>query len=80
MKPLNSSEQSRRILRWIRYGSVVGFVLAMIRMMVLDGGASFSWTDVDAFGVNAFNLTLIIFMVGSAGGMLAMIWNWMKCR
>ena len=39
--------------------------------------------DVDAwydFGVNAFNFTLIIFLVGSAGGMLAMMWNWMSRR
>ena len=80
MKPLNDTEQSRRILRWIMCGSVVGFILAMIRMMMLDGGASFSWTDVDALGVNAFNVALIIFLVGSAGGMLAMMWNWTQLR
>lgn len=78
MKPLNSSEQSRRILRWIRYGSGVGFVLGLARMIVLDDDTSFAWTDSDALGLNAFHFALIIFLAGSAGGMLAMVVNWTK--
>ena len=78
MKPLNDSEQSRRVLRWIKYGSVVGLALAAIRLIVIDSGATFWWADGEGLSVNAFNFALFIFLSGAAGGLMAMIANWKK--
>jgi len=78
MKPLNDSEQSRRVLRWIKYGSVIGFVLAAIRLVLIDGGASVWWADSEGLSAIAFNFALFIFLAGAAGGLMAMIANWKK--
>lgn len=78
MKPLNDSNQSRRMLRWFRYGSIIGFLLALVRLLTLDGGASLSWTDRDGLILNAISSAMIILLAGVAGGLLAMFANWKK--
>ena len=78
MKPLNDSNQSKRMLRWFRYGSVIGFFLAIIRLLTIGGGASLSSTDGDRLVLNALSSAMIIILAGVAGGLLAMFANWMK--
>jgi hypothetical protein len=80
MKPLNDSNQSRRMSRWFRYGSIIGFVLAVLRTLVFDDAASFSWADTDGLALNAISFALIILLGGVAGGLMAMIANWIKRR
>jgi hypothetical protein len=78
MKPLNDSNQSKRMLRWFKYGSAIGFLLALAKLLMLDGGASLSWTDVDGLVLNAISFAMIILLAGAAGGLMAMFANWMK--
>lgn len=78
MKPLNDSSQSKRMLRWLRYGSVIGFLLALVRLLMRDAGASLSWTDSDGLVLNAISFAIIILLAGVAGGLMAMFANWMK--
>ena len=78
MKPLNDSDQSRRMLRWFRYGSIIGFLLALVRLLMLDGGVSLSWADSDGLVLNAISSAMIILLAGVAGGLMAMFANWMK--
>lgn len=78
MKPFNDSDQSRRMLRWFRYGSVIGFLLAVVRLLVIDDGASYSWTDSDSLFLDAVSFAVIILLAGVAGGLMAMIANWKK--
>ena len=78
MKPFNDSDQSRRMLRWFRYGSVIGFLLAFVRLLVIDDGASYPWADGDSLFLNAVSFAVIILLAGVAGGLMAMIANWKK--
>ena len=78
MKPLNDSNQSKRMLRWFRYGSAIGFLLALTKLLMLDGGTSLSWADVDGLVLNAISFAMIILLAGAAGGLMAMFANWMK--
>jgi hypothetical protein len=78
MKPLNDGNQSRRMLRWFRYGSAIGFLLALVRLVTIGGGASYSWTDSEGLVLNAISFAMIILLVGVAGGIMAMFANWMK--
>jgi hypothetical protein len=78
MKPLNNSQQSRRLLRWSKYGTAIGFVLALVEMMLWDGDASNSWIDNEGLVESAFTFAMIIILAGVVGGLTAMIANKVK--
>ncbi len=78
MKPLNQTEQARRVLRWIRYGALTGFILMVVRLIVFADGALFSWTDTDPGGLNATSFAFFVIAGGAAGGLLAMLINWQR--
>ena len=78
MKPFRKSNRSRRMLRWFRNGSIIGFVLAFMRLLIPNGDAADQGVNGDVLVLNAISFASIILLAGVAGGLMAVIANWIK--
>jgi hypothetical protein len=78
MKPLNKSEQSRRFMRWFRYGTLIGFGLALLDFMLNERAAVDTPADGDVLASRLIVFFLIIVLSGVAGGLMAIIASWVK--
>lgn len=79
MKPLNNTEQSKRVIKYIRCGSLTGFTIAVLVLFFDVDGTLFSWTDTNLDGLNATIFAFFVIAGVAAGGLFAMIISWRKC-
>jgi len=78
MKPLNKSERSRRFMRWFRYGTLIGFVLALSDFLLNERAEVDVLADRDVLVSRLIAFSLIIVLSGVAGGLVAVIASWVK--